>query len=286
MDDRRVAGIRQDNRLRREQTMRIASYVNGGEPALGLVTAERQVVPTQWRTFNDLFAEADPLAAVQALEVSAADAIAVERLLPPVVNRPQIIAVGGNYADHQHEARAAIKVGEAIFFPFLASAVIGPDDDIVIPNPETKTDYEVELTVVIGRTASRLTEDNAMDHVFGYTLVNDVSAREITERETFQIMLSKSTDTFVPVGPHLVTKDEIPDPYTLKISSFLNGQVRQDGTTGSMKARIPELLVALTRSVTLHAGDMITTGTPGGVGFFRDPPEFMSPGDEITISVW
>jgi 2-keto-4-pentenoate hydratase/2-oxohepta-3-ene-1,7-dioic acid hydratase in catechol pathway len=176
-------------------------------------------------------------------------------------------------------------VSEPVFMPFLWGAVVGPDDEIVIPYPETQTDYEVELAVVIGRTARRLTPENAMDHVFGYTIVNDVSAREVMTREKMQVMLSKSPDTFVPVGPHVVTTDEIPDPYALGIATYLNGGIRQKSTTGAMTVRIPELLTAITRQCTLYPGDVVTTGTPGGVGFFREPQEFMRHGDTIVAEV-
>jgi 2,4-diketo-3-deoxy-L-fuconate hydrolase len=121
--------------------------------------------------------------------------------------------------------------------------------------------------------------------VFGYTIVNDVSARDVMARERMQAMLCKSVDTFLPVGPHIVTKDEIEDPYSLEIATYLNGEVRQKSCTGNMIARIPQLLVAITASVTLHPGDVVTTGTPGGVGYFRNPQEFMQPGDVITAEV-
>jgi 2-keto-4-pentenoate hydratase/2-oxohepta-3-ene-1,7-dioic acid hydratase in catechol pathway len=124
-----------------------------------------------------------------------------------------------------------------------------------------------------------------LDAVFGYTIVNDVSAREVMVRERMQAMMSKSVDTFLPVGPHVVTKDEIPDPYSLEISTYLNGEVRQKSSTGSMMHRIPQLLAAITASITLHPGDVVTTGTPGGVGYFRSPQEFMQPGDVITAEV-
>jgi 2-keto-4-pentenoate hydratase/2-oxohepta-3-ene-1,7-dioic acid hydratase in catechol pathway len=123
-----------------------------------------------------------------------------------------------------------------------------------------------------------------MDHVFGYTLVNDVSAREVMIRERMQIMLSKSPDTFVPVGPCVVTRDDIADPYEVEIASYLNGEVRQQAKTAEMTVRIPALLSMLTRTITLRPGDIVTTGTPAGVGFARDPQEFMAPGDTITVS--
>ena len=264
--------------------MRLARYSLGGRNALGVVDGDH-VVPTLWPDFESLFALDDPSAAIRESSPDPTAAVRPDRLLPPVVHRAQVIGTGGNYADHAAEARSQIVVAEPVFLPFLWSAVIGPDDDIVIPHPDTQTDYEVEMAVVIGRTARRLSPENAMDHVFGYTIVNDVSAREVMVRERMQVMLSKSVDTFVPVGPHVVTADEVPDPYALGIATYLNGEVRQKSTTGAMTVRIPELLTAITRYCTLHPGDIVTTGTPGGVGFFRDPPEFMHHGDTIVAEV-
>lgn len=265
--------------------MRLARYTRGDEVGIGAVTDGNLVVPAPWPSFDALFAEADPAGAARAFTPDPARAVRPDRLLAPVVNRPQVIGTGGNYPDHAAEARARIQVSEPVFMPFLWGAVIGPDEPIVIPAPDTQTDYEVEFAVVIGRTARGLTQDNAMDHVFGYTIVNDVSAREVMVRERMQVMLSKSVDTFVPVGPWVVTRDEVPDPYALGIATYLNGEVRQKSVTGAMIVRVGGLLEMITRSITLHPGDIVTTGTPGGVGFFRSPPEFMQPGDVITAEV-
>ncbi|MFE4664650.1 fumarylacetoacetate hydrolase family protein [Streptomyces sp. NPDC056716] len=249
------------------------------------MTDTGDVVPLPWQSFDELFAADDPAAEVAAVRPEIEAAVTPERLLAPVVHRPQIIGTGGNYADHTTEARQAIQISEPVFLPYLWGAVIGPRESIVIPYPDSKTDYEVELAVVIGRTAKHLTEEDAMEHVFGYTVVNDVSARAVMEREKYQVMLCKSIDTYMPVGPYVVTKDEIPDPYALGIATYLNGEARQKSVTGAMTHRIPRLLTTLTRSVTLHPGDIVSTGTPGGVGFFRTPQEFMRPGDVITAEV-
>jgi len=263
--------------------MRLVRYERNGKQGVG-AAVEGGIVETPWSSFEELFAEADPLAAVQALQLDES-AFQPDRLLPPVVDRCQIIGTGGNYADHAEEAKENIQVSEPVFMSVLWGSVIGPDDAIVIPTDDTQTDYEVEFSVVIGKKARGLTRDNAMDYVFGYTVFNDVSAREVMVRERYQIMLSKSPDTFSPIGPHVVTKDEVPDPYALDIATYLNGEIRQHSNTGLMTAKIPQLLEALTRTVTLHPGDVMTTGTPGGVGFFRKPQEFMKDGDVITASV-
>jgi 2,4-diketo-3-deoxy-L-fuconate hydrolase len=266
--------------------MRLVRYQAAGGTGIGAVRPDGSVVTTPWPDFGALFAEPDPLRAAQVLELSRQEPVAVQRLLAPAVDRAQVIGTGGNYADHAAEARTGgLVVAEPVFMPYLWGAVIGPEDNIVIPAEDTLTDYEVELSVVIGQTARGLTEETAMDAVFGFTVVNDVSAREVMVREKMQVMLSKSVDTFLPVGPHVVTKDEIPDLYDLQIATYLNGQLRQHSNTGLMTVRVPALLAAITRTITLHPGDIVTTGTPGGVGFFRDPPEFMQPGDTIVAEV-
>jgi len=245
----------------------------------------RETADAPWSGFEGLFAEPDPYAALREIDLNEARAVTPDRLLAPIVDRAQIISTGANYRAHTEEAKDEIQVREPVFFPFLWGAVIGPEDAIVIPREDALTDYEVELCVVIGRTARHLTPANAMDYVFGYTILNDVSARDVMAHEIFQVMLCKSIDTFVPIGPYLVTKDEIADPYALRIATYLNGEVRQDAVTGMMTARIPQLLTALTRDITLHPGDVVSTGTPAGIGFFRTPQEFMAPGDVITAEV-
>ena len=265
--------------------MRLARYEDQQGRHVGVVLESGKIVATPWSGFEGLFAEADPYAALLGIDLSAAEVASPDRMLAPVVDRAQIISTGGNYRDHLDEAKDEIQAREPVFFPFLWGAVIGPDDAIVIPRPDAQTDYEVELCVVIGRKARRLTEENAMDYVFGYTILNDVSAREVMAREIKQVMLCKSVDTFVPVGPHVVTKDEIADPHALRIATYLNGEIRQNSMTGKMLHRIPKLLASLTTDITLYPGDVVSTGTPGGIGYFRDPPEFMAPGDVITVEV-
>ena len=266
--------------------MRLVKYRHGEHVAVGALRADGTVAATPWSRLEDLFAEPEPLQAVTGLDLGHGPAVPVDQLLAPVVDRATVIGTGGNYADHAAEARrGGLVVNEPVFLPYLWSAIIGPGADIVIPTADTLTDYEVELAVVIGRTARGLTEADAMSAVFGWTVVNDISAREIMVREKMQVMLSKCPDTFLPIGPHIVTVDEVPDPYGLRIATFLNGDVRQSDTTANMTWRIPHLLAAITRTITLHAGDVVTTGTPGGVGYFRDPPEFLRPGDTITAEI-
>jgi 2,4-diketo-3-deoxy-L-fuconate hydrolase len=265
--------------------MRLARYEDKQGRHVGVVLESGKIVATPWSGFDGLFAEADPYAALLGIDLSSAEVASPDRLLAPVVDRAQVISTGGNYGDHLEEAKNEIQATEPVFFPFLWGAIIGPDDPIVIPRQDALTDYEVELCVVIGKKARHLTAENAMDHVFGYTILNDVSARDVMARDIKQVMLCKSVDTFVPVGPHVVTKDEVADPHALRIATYLNGEIRQDSLTGKMLNRIPELLTALTRDITLYPGDVVSTGTPGGIGYFRDPQEFMAPGDVITAEV-
>jgi 2-keto-4-pentenoate hydratase/2-oxohepta-3-ene-1,7-dioic acid hydratase in catechol pathway len=206
-----------------------------------------------------------------------------ERLLAPI--RPgKILCAGVNYASHADENPDAVMPTEPFFFSKLPSAVIGPGEPIVIPRPETKTDYEVELAMVIGRRARGLTQANALDHVFGWTILHDVSARDIQFKDN-QITLGKNPDTFSPIGPEIVTSDELGDWSQARVSTTLNGETMQSAPTSEMLFPPPRLLEFLTALITLEPGDVVTTGTPAGVGTFRNPPVYLKPGDEVTVSV-
>lgn len=265
--------------------MRIVRYFSNGEEGIGKLESSSLVRVLPWRNLDELYSSGDVGATLRAVNTDELPLVNPEKILAPIGQNTRIIGTGGNYADHAAEAASRLKVREPVFIPFLTSAVIGPEASIEIPTPDTFTDYEVEFSVVIGKTARRVAAADGMGYVLGYTIVNDVSARDVMEREMFQVMLSKSPDTFLPVGPAIVTVDEVPDPYNLDIRTVLNGETRQHSNTGNMTVRIPELLEAITRYVTLQPGDIITTGTPGGVGFFRDPQESMEPGDTIEAVV-
>ena len=254
--------------------MRLVRYRHGDRVGVGVLDPDG-VRPTGHDDLRDFIEAGGPR--------GESDPIRPDGLLAPVADRAQLLFAGGNYADHRAEAGLFAK--DPVFFAKLPSSVIGPQDAIRIPDRATETDWEAELAVVIGRTARRLTVDNAMDHVFGYTLVNDVSARDVMAAEPLQVTLAKSPDTFCPLGPHVVTRDELPDLSSLRISSTLNGVPKQDAPLSSMIHGVPELLAFLTRTVTLRPGDVVTTGTPGGTGFRRTPPEFLRPGDKITVAV-
>ena len=204
-----------------------------------------------------------------------------ERLLAPL--RPgKMLFCGVNYPDHAEENPNAVMPAEPFFFSKLPSAIVGPEEPIVIPGPETQTDYEVELAVLVGRTARRVTRDRALDYVFGYTVVNDVSARNVQFTDN-QITLGKNPDTFCPLGPVVVTRDEIPDPSALHVATYVNGERRQHGATADWLFDVPTLLEFVTRTITLEPGDLVTTGTPSGVAAFRKPPIWLRPGDTVAV---
>lgn len=213
------------------------------------------------------------------------------RLGPPILTPSKIIAIGANYEEHVSEAVKDIKLPESpILFSKAPSAANGPYDDIIYP-PETQAlDYEVELGVVIGKMANRVEEEKAYDYVAGFMVCNDISARDIQRSAKFgnrdsQWFRGKSFDTFAPMGPYLVTKDEIPHPHNLRISLTLNGVIKQDSNTGKMIFKIPQIISFITKGITLFPGDVIFTGTPSGVGIFSDPPSLLKPGDIIISEI-
>jgi 2-keto-4-pentenoate hydratase/2-oxohepta-3-ene-1,7-dioic acid hydratase in catechol pathway len=206
-----------------------------------------------------------------------------ERLFAPL--RPsKILCAGINYRSHLDENPQAVIPSEPFFFSKLPTAVIGPGEPIVIPRAETQADYEVELAIVIGRRAKRLDAGSALDAVFGWTILDDVSARDVQFKEN-QLTLGKGPDTFCPLGPEIVTPDELGDWESLHVSTALNGETMQSSPASEMLFPPPVLLEFLTALVTVEPGDVVSTGTPAGVGCFRHPPVYLKPGDEVTVSV-
>jgi len=206
------------------------------------------------------------------------------RLGVPLSFVSKIIGIGLNYADHAAEIGQALPK-EPILFMKATTSLNGPNDDVVIPRGSQKTDWEVELGVVIGKRASYVNESEALSHVAGYCLVNDISEREYQMERGTQWDKGKGCDTFSPVGPWLVTRDEIADPQDLKLWMELNGQRMQDGTTATMVFGVKKLVSYLSHFMTLVPGDIITTGTPPGVGMARKPPVFVKAGDTMRLSV-
>ena len=208
---------------------------------------------------------------------------ATAKLLAPIPRPPKIICIGLNYRDHAEEAKLPIPEVPTVFAKF-ATAVTGHRHPIVLPKNSSKCDYEAELAVVIGRRARHVAEERWRDYVFGYTIFNDVSARDF-QMATSQWTIGKTFDTFAPFGPAIVTADEIEDPHNLRISLALNGEAMQDSNTRHMIFQVPRLIAYLSSVFTLEPGDIIATGTPSGVGFARKPPRWLKPGDEVRVQI-
>ena len=210
--------------------------------------------------------------------------LAETELLAPVGRPGKIVAVGRNYADHAAEQGVAT-ADDPILFTKYSSAVIGDGADIVWRAGDTaQVDYEAELAVVIGTTARDIPLERALDHVLGYTCLDDVSARDLQFGDG-QWIRGKSLDTFCPMGPWLVTADEIPDPQALRIRCLVDGEVVQDASTSQMLHGVAALIAFCSRFFTLDPGDVIATGTPAGVGVFRKPPRFLADGNEVVIEI-
>ena len=196
----------------------------------------------------------------------------------------KFLCIGLNYSDHAAETGAAIPEHPILFFK-ANSAIVGPNDTVVMPRGSEKTDWEVELGVVIGKTAKYVTKENALDHVAGYCIVNDVSERHFQANLTGQWTKGKSCDTFGPTGPWLVTRDEIPDPQSLDMYCNVNGKRCQTGNTSTMIFSVAEIIEHLSQLFTLHPGDVISTGTPPGVGLGMKPPQFLKAGDTMELHI-
>ena len=215
--------------------------------------------------------------------------LATTRLLAPVPRPPKLIAAWVNYEEHGKEATVKAPRNAPLFFTKWSTAVIGAGQPIVLPHISRKVDYEAELALVIGAGGKNIPAENAYDHIAGYTILNDVSARDFSLRALFGTPgpsdIQKSFDTFAPMGPCLVTRDEIPDPHALGIRLRIGDEVLQNDTTGSMIHRIPAIIAYLSSIATLEPGDTIATGTPSGVGFTRTPPRWLQPGETVRIEI-
>jgi 2,4-diketo-3-deoxy-L-fuconate hydrolase len=206
------------------------------------------------------------------------------RLGPCVARVGKFICIGLNYSDHAAEAGMACPK-EPIVFMKATSAIVGPDDDVVIPRNSLKSDWEVELGVVIGSPTKYVDESDALNHVAGYCVVNDLSERAFQLEGTGQWVKGKSADTFGPIGPWLVTKDEVPDPQNLQMWLKLNGHQFQNGNTKTMIFGVAHIVSYLSRFMSLQPGDVISTGTPPGVGMGQKPPKYLRPNDKIQLGI-
>ena len=205
------------------------------------------------------------------------------RLHAPLANPPRIFAIGLNYRDHAKESGMEIPTTPVVFFK-LPTAIVGPGDPIVLPVNSTQPDYEAEFAFVIGRGGFRLAADEWRDHVYGYTIVNDVSARDVQFAST-QWSLSKCFPTFCPLGPAIVTADEISNPHVLQIGLSIDFEQLQNSNTSNMVFKIPELIEYLSSITPLLPGDIVSTGTPPGVGLGRNPKRWLRPGETVTVTV-
>ncbi|MCM4171553.1 FAA hydrolase family protein [Arenibacter sp. TNZ] len=206
------------------------------------------------------------------------------RLGAPLVRPSKIVCVGLNYAKHAAESGMAVPKEPVLFFK-ATSAIVGPNDDVIIPKGSEKTDWEVELAVVIGKKASYVSEEKALDHVAGYVLHNDYSERAFQIEREGQWVKGKSCDTFAPVGPFIATKDEIKDPNNLNLWLKLNGEKVQESSTSDFIFNIQEVVSYISQFMTLLPGDIISTGTPFGVGLGFNPPKYLKAGDVVELGI-
>lgn len=247
----------------------LQALIEGGDATLALLAG--------------IIGKADPAEAI-----AATDTVLLAPLPSPAKN---VFCVGRNYADHIAEGaralKADIKATEVpVFFTKPSTTVIGPTAEIpIFPQVSTSIDYEVELALIIGKPGRNITKENAFEHVWGYTIVNDITARDVQRRHGGQFFKGKALDGSCPMGPVIVTADEIADPHNLGLRTIVNGEVRQDGNTGQMIFDIPALIASLSEGLTLSSGDILATGTPSGVGYAMEPPCFLAEGDEVICQV-
>jgi 2-keto-4-pentenoate hydratase/2-oxohepta-3-ene-1,7-dioic acid hydratase in catechol pathway len=238
--------------------------------------------------YNEQFFETDGLARLAKYVQDNKDSLAKisdeERLDSPVARPSKILCIGLNYADHAKETGATVPT-EPVIFMKSSTSLSGPNDNIVIPRDSLKTDWEVELAIVIGKKASYVEEGDAMDYVAGYVLHNDVSERAFQLERGGTWDKGKGCDTFAPLGPFLATKDEIADPDNLRLWLKVNGQTMQDGTTANFIFKLPHVISYVSQFMTLLPGDVISTGTPAGVGMGFNPSIYLKPGDVIELGI-
>ena len=225
------------------------------------------------------------LARLQKINLESLPEIPRRTRIGSCINKPgKFVAIGLNYSDHAAETGAK-PPSEPIVFMKATSCITGPNDDVIIPKNSKKTDWEVEIAFVIGKETKHITEKEAPNHIFGYCMVNDVSEREWQIEKMGQWVKGKSADSFGPIGPYLVTKDEISDVQKLNLSLDLNGKRMQTGNTSKMIFNINFILSYLSNFMSLQPGDIVTTGTPPGVGMGKKPPLYLKPGDEIRLTI-
>jgi 2-keto-4-pentenoate hydratase/2-oxohepta-3-ene-1,7-dioic acid hydratase in catechol pathway len=268
--------------------MRFITFEQRGHRCAGVVLKD-QVVSLEDAGFPDLLSVlqggAEALKKVEAFTATAPAAIPIAsvKFCAPIPTPPKILCMGLNYRDHAEEANLEVPKYPVIFAKYT-NTVIGSGDKIVLPRNSRKPDYEAEFGFAIGKRARHIDAEDWRNYVFGYVNCNDVSARDF-QMSVSQWTMGKNFDTFAPMGPFLVTADEIEDPHNLDISLTLNGEIMQSSNTRELIFKIPETVAFLSSVMTLEPGDMVLTGTPAGVGFSRRPPRWLTPGDEVVVRV-
>ena len=273
--------------------MRLVTFTHRGQRRLGARSGDSIIdfnaadpsIPTTMREF--LEAGDNAISRARAVIDRGDQAISATdvTIQAPIDNPEKIICIGLNYADHAAESSMPIP-DEPIVFSKYASSIIGPDENIVAPSASSQVDYEVELVVVIGKRGRNISEEDALNHVAGYMVGHDVSARDYQlEKPGAQWMMGKTFDTFAPIGPDLVTTEDVPDPHNLGIRCILNGETVQDSNTSQLIFDVPKLIAYLTHVFTLAPGDLIFTGTPHGVGMGREPQLWLKHGDRVICEI-
>lgn len=264
--------------------MRLVTYEAQGFVGVGVKVREG-VIATPYASMLDFIRSGEEGIAAATSAAGRGRPIRDFRLLAPIANPGKLLFLGYNYLSHIDENPSGARPAYPHFWSKLSSAIVGPRQNIIKPYPECQLDSEVELGVIIGRTAKKVTREAALDHVFGYTVVNDVSARDIQYTDD-QLTAGKGCDTFCPLGPEIVLTDEIPDPQALHISSSVNGELRQQASTKEMLIDVASVIAFISRHITLHPGDLIATGTSAGATVFADPPRsYLMPGDEVVMKI-
>lgn len=277
--------------------MRILQFLQNGKQYIGLCLKQKgdiinlnqadSKIPSNMRSFieggQDLWQSAKSLS-------NRTDCIVKRdsvKLLAPVTSCDKVLCIGMNYIDHCEEQNAPVPVEPVIFNKF-PSCIIGPNDDLTYPNETECLDWEVEMVIVIGKEAKNVQVKDAMQYVFGYTVANDVSARDwqlTPGKNGGQWVMGKAMDNFCPLGPSIVTPDELGDPHNLGLRCRVNGVTKQDSNTNQLVHKTEQIIAFITRFMTLKPGDLILTGTPPGVGCFRKPPEYLKRGDVVEVEI-
>lgn len=268
--------------------MRFVTFEQGNKIRPGAVTKQGDLIDLGSKGYDSLLSviEAVSDGSLDTKKLEPSDQVlklADVKLLAPIPTPRKLICVGLNYLDHAKESGAEIPTVPTIFNKF-ATSVISPGENIVLPKVSKAPDYEGEFAFVIGKGGRHIKPEDWKQHVFGYTIVNDVSARDF-QRATTQWLMGKTFDTFAPMGPWIITADEIADPHNLNIRTEINGEVLQDSNTRELIFKVPDLIAFLSSVFTLQPGDIVSTGTPSGVGFARTPPRWLRPGDNVVVTI-